>query len=91
MRQAISTKYLGPTDHRGSRVSARCQACSLTVAWDDALDVTENHTAAAKALATKLQWVGRWIGGALPDGRGNCYIQATGANHHDFVVTDVTP
>lgn len=39
MRQAITTKYIGPTKHRGSRVVARAQAGEVTLAWDDALDI----------------------------------------------------
>lgn len=76
MRQAIVTKYLGPTDFRGSRVKASCQAGSMTVSWDDALGTDENHTTAAKALASKLGWHGTWHGGGLPDGSGQCYVVA---------------
>ncbi len=68
MRQAIQTKYLGPTDNRGARVKAMCDAGSHTVPWDHAADVTDNHTLAAKALADRLGWVGQWLGGALGDG-----------------------
>lgn len=74
MRQAITTRYLGPTDHRGSRVKASCQALSVTQSWDDALSVDANHLAAAKSLATKLRWLGEWHGAALPDGTGNVYV-----------------
>jgi len=63
MRQAITTKYLGPTNSRGSRVKARCQAKSLTVPWDHALDPTENHKAAARMLQEQLQWSGQLVGG----------------------------
>lgn len=76
MRQAIVTKYLGPTNARGSRVKATCQAGSVTLSWDDALDSEANHHAAAQALARKLGWSGRLIGGGLPDGTGNAYVFA---------------
>jgi hypothetical protein len=67
--QAIKTKYLGPTNYRGSRIKASCQAKSLTLSWDHALNPDKNHIAAAKALVTDLNWnYGRWIGGELPDG-----------------------
>jgi hypothetical protein len=73
MRQAIFTKYLGATNLRGSRVKATAEAGpSITVHWDDALDVDENHAAAAKALARKLGWHGRYFAGALKD--GNVYV-----------------
>ncbi len=74
MRQAIVTKYLGPTDSRGSRVKATCQAGSVTLSWDDAKDSDENHTAAAVALCKRLGWRGELHGGGLPDGRGNAYV-----------------
>ncbi len=76
MRQAITTKYIGPTNFRGSRVKAICQARSLTVAWDDAKDVNENHTQAARALADALGWLEHndMVGGGLPNGEGNAYV-----------------
>ena len=62
--QAITTKYLGPTDHRGTRVKATCAAGSLTVPWDYALNAPDNHAAAVMALADKLGWEGPWhLGG----------------------------
>ena len=79
--QAITTKYLGPTDHTGSRIVARCQAKRITVAWDHALDVEGNHRVAAQILVSRLarehglSWSGNWIGGALPDGHGYCYVR----------------
>ena len=74
--QAIVTKYLGPTNFRGSRVKASCEARSITVSWDDAKDVNDNHDAAARQLAKALGWdkYGKWVGGALPDKTGNCYV-----------------
>ena len=76
--QAIVTKYLGPTNFRGSRVKATCAAGSLTLSWDDALDVDGNHDAAALALATKLGWrgdrYGKMAGGGLPKGDGSVYV-----------------
>ena len=74
--QAIETKYLGPTNSRGSRVKASCQAGSVTVGWDDALDVDPNHDAAARALIAKFGWQkhGKWFRGARPDNKGNVYV-----------------
>lgn len=79
MRQSISTRYIGPTNYRGSRVKARSSSgLSLTLEWDDALGIDENHTAAARALASKLGWAGRWVAGGAGDGRGNVYVQDDG-------------
>lgn len=75
MRQAIVTKYLGPTNHRGSRVKATAQAGSITVSWDHALSVEDNHKAAARALVTRWGWDGDWHGGATPDGGGYVFVR----------------
>jgi hypothetical protein len=55
-RQAITTQYRGPTDHRGSRVIASCEAKRIVVPWDHALDIAANHAAAALQLMDRLGW-----------------------------------
>ncbi len=78
MRQFITTKYLGPTNCRGSRVKAIASGSApdhrleLTVDWNAALNVDNNHARAAQALAKKLGWAGRWIAGGGND--GNVYV-----------------
>lgn len=76
--QAIITKFIGPTNYRGSRIKAKCQAGSITVSYEHGLGTDDNHDAAAKALAEKLGWTGdgygKLVGGGLPDGTGNCYV-----------------
>lgn len=52
--QAITTKYISPTNHKGSRVKAECERGQITIDWDDALNATENHIAACKALRLKF-------------------------------------
>jgi hypothetical protein len=74
MRQAIITKFIGPTNYRGARVKARCDAGSVTVPWNYAIGIEGNHKAAALALAQKLDWSGDWIGGGMPDS-GYCFVQ----------------
>lgn len=70
--QAIQTKFLGPTNHRGARIKAVCDAGSITVAWDYQWGIEENHVRAAMALAAKLEWFvgdyGVLHNGTLPDG-----------------------
>jgi hypothetical protein len=68
--QAIVTKYLCPTNSRGARVKATCQAGSMTVAWDHALNATDNHREAGMALVFQRGWYshGTWKQGALPNG-----------------------
>ena len=70
--QAIQTKFIPCTNFHPSRVKARAEAGSITLEWDHALDVEENHEKAAKALQEKLCWVGthygKLVGGAIPSG-----------------------
>lgn len=74
MRQAITTKYLGPSARRNSRIQATATAGVVTVAYDQGLSPEANHTAAAAALAQKFDWPGRWYGGGLPHDKGNVYV-----------------
>lgn len=78
--QAITTKYLGPTDSHGARVKACCEARFITIGWDHALDMEANHDAAALALIRKLGWdqdcYRDWFRGGLPDRTGNVYVCA---------------
>ena len=73
----IVTRYLGPTNHRCSRVKATHQRDSevmwrATLDWDHSLDSTANHQLAAQQLLSK------WIASdnLVIVGRGhdhNCY------------------
>ena len=76
--QAIITKYIGPSNVRGSRVKATASAGSVTLHWDDALNSYGNHAAAAKALVKKLKWSGRYVQGGMPQ-NGYCFVSAEGA------------
>ena len=70
--QAITTKYLAPTNSRGARIKATAEAGSVTVPYDHALNAFDNHHAAAVALANKFGWMDdedrAYAMGALPDG-----------------------
>lgn len=67
--QAIITKYHGPTDAHGSRITATsASGLRVTVGYDDALSSQAAHRQAAEALQKKLKWSGRLIGGGLKDG-----------------------
>ena len=52
--QAIITKYLCPTNFKGSRITAKCEAMRITLSWDDALNPQENHIAAASELCKRI-------------------------------------
>lgn len=66
--QAVVTKFLGPTDSRGSRIKASAFGGSVTLGWNYALDSQENHRAAAQALLAKMGWAGSYVHGVLPSG-----------------------
>jgi len=66
--QAITTKYHGPGNVRGSRVTAKAQAGSVSVEWNSALNSDENHRAAARALCAKVGWTDTLAHGVTSDG-----------------------
>ena len=80
--QAIVTKYLGPTDHRGSRIKARTEGGdSLTVDYRHDLPTGEPvHRVAAEALRDKLGWAGDLAGGSIPG--GYAFVFVSGRSRH---------
>ena len=54
----LTTRYSGPTDTRGSRITAKGAGRQLSVPYDYALGVVDNHAAAAQALAQVLGCTG---------------------------------
>ncbi len=54
--KAIMTKYHGPTDFKGSRITAEAGSNRVTVPYDHALDADGNHDAAALALCVNMDW-----------------------------------
>ena len=85
--QAIQTKYLGPTNNRGGRLKATCDAGALTVEWNHALNPTDNHRAVARRLILQLGWHGTWVQGSLPGG-GDVFVcrqrrEADWAGNHE--------
>jgi hypothetical protein len=68
-KAVILTKYLVPTNFRGSRVKASAgDKRTITIGWDDALGIEENHAAGALALCAKFGWEGTLIGGGTDPG-----------------------
>lgn len=69
-RQAIETRYHGPTNTRGGRIKATHEGgrASVTVHYDHGLDAAENHAVAARALMRKLGWKGKMIAGSTRKG-----------------------
>lgn len=79
MPQTIITRFLGPTNHRGSRIKATAWRASVTVPYDYALG-DRSHAAAAEALCDKLTATGDggfWrviLGAETPDATGFAFI-----------------
>lgn len=66
---AIQTKYLGPTNTRGSRIKATANGHSATVPYPYEKRVgAEAHSVAALALARKMGWGGTLISGGTDAG-----------------------
>lgn len=69
VRQAITTRYAGPTNSKGSRILVRSGGgLKMTVPWNYALDIAANHAVAAETMARRQGWAGDWHGGSTPDG-----------------------
>ena len=67
--KAIKTKYLAPTNTRGSRIKASdLDGNNITITYSSNLDIEDAHAEAARALIDKMGWGGRWIAGALDAG-----------------------
>lgn len=71
--QAIVTKYLGPTNVRGSRVKATAAGGTITIGWDNRYNSEVNHALACAALVQKMGWQGQWHQGGLPSG-DYCFV-----------------
>ena len=72
--KAILTKYLGPTNVRGSRVKASAEGVSVTIPYASELNAERAHDEAALALVRKMGWPGTLVRGGRPDMRGYVYV-----------------
>jgi len=77
--QAIVTKYHGPANRRGSRISAKAEAGKIILPYDHTLDAGANHKAAAQALVERYGWTVEkgypaLVGGALPGNAGYVFV-----------------
>lgn len=70
--QAIQTKFIGPSNVKGSRYKAWAEADSVTLSADHSLNADENQHRAALALCRKLKWSGRLVTGGAD--KGNVYV-----------------
>jgi hypothetical protein len=66
--QAIQTKYMGPTNTKGSRIKATCAAGSVTIDYPHELSGMDCHAKVAYALLAKMHWDYKLVGGQLANG-----------------------
>jgi len=75
--KAILTRYLGPTNSRGSRIVATAEGGHrATVPYD--YGARDPHAIAALALCQKLGWKGELVNGGLPNG-DNVWVFTNGS------------
>jgi hypothetical protein len=68
--KAIITKYHGPTNTLGSRVSAEdSDGNRVYVSRDCSLHIEDSHKDAAIALCKKMRWTGKLVGGDFGNGQ----------------------
>ena len=83
MRQAIETRFRGPTNCRGARISVRAQAGRKIYDWKHNLNVEHNHLFAAQRFASERGWFRagtKLVGGELADGRGFAFVMVENDN-----------
>ena len=86
--QAIHTKYIPATNHRGSRIKATCERGSITISHDTGLSDDDSHKLAAAMLQKRFAaedhkqygtphaenpWMRPTVMGGLPGG-GNAHV-----------------
>ena len=76
--KAITTKCHGPTNHKGSRISADdMDGNRVYIPYPYELDSQDAHFQAAKALCKKMDWSGKLVAGAIQDGYVFVWMPAT--------------
>ena len=65
--QAIRSRFIGPTNHRPSRLIVTAEAGRKVIPWNHGEGIEENHARAAEAFARAWGWSGVWYGGAHGD------------------------
>ena len=68
--QAITTKWLSPTDTKDARIKATSSSgLTITIPYDNELEEEQAHRVAAVALRKKLNWTdGELVGGSITTG-----------------------
>lgn len=66
--QTITTKYIGPSNTKGSRIKASCEAKSIIRSKDCSLSTDNAHIVVAQELKDAMGWQGVMIGGHTKEG-----------------------
>ena len=67
--KAILTKYHGPTNTRGSRITATDgDGNRVSIPYPHHESDNDKHAAAVRALMEKMRWDGQLVGGWTPGG-----------------------
>lgn len=73
--RAILTKYHGPTDYLGARISAHDgDGNYATIGYPHELSGEDCYRLAAEELCLKMRWTGRMIGGAIRGGYAFVFV-----------------
>ncbi len=84
--QTIRTKYVGPSNTRGSRIIATTTSGIRKVyPYDHRMNSEGNHTGAAWRLAESLGWKGSYQGGHTD--KGMVFVNVDGAFSADYRFT----
>jgi hypothetical protein len=87
MFQTITTRYHGPGNVRGARITAKASGgIRKSFPYDHAAGPEGSHLAAAWALAASLNWCGDWHGGALDDKGARVWVKAREGAGNSFKV-----
>lgn len=76
----IKTKFIGPTNYRGARIKATCQAGSVTIPYPYHESSSNSHWIAAQTLIQKcgFNWGNKFTVGS--DNNGYYFIPCDGFN-----------
>jgi hypothetical protein len=72
--KAITTKYHGCTDTRGSRISATDGDNRVSIPYPHELNTEEAHKLAAQTLCKKLGWDYQFITGGTKEGYVHVFV-----------------
>lgn len=75
--QAITTKYVGPTNTKGGRIIASTESgIRHTISYPHELTEEAGHRKAAQELSDKLNWSGKLVAGGMR--KGYCFVRLDG-------------